>query len=197
MKPLTPAQRQKSLDAALSHWDSRSPVWVFGYGSLVWRPEFKFDTKLAARVFGYHRSLCLWSFVHRGTPRRPGLVLGLAPGGSCQGIAHRIARSEVERELAKLWKREMVSGAYRPRWLHAHISEAGRVIRQTCLTFVMDPRSGVYARNLSDAKLLRTVRAAHGARGSNTEYVLATARCLAEHGIIDVRLMALARSLSR
>ena len=89
-------------------------LWVFGYGSLMWNPGFAVREARPARLFGYHRRLCLWSIHYRGTSRRPGLVLGLARGGSCNGMALRVARAERHAVAAYLFKREMLNNAYRP-----------------------------------------------------------------------------------
>ena len=88
-------------------------LWVFGYGSLMWRPEFPYVERVQARVIGLHRSLCVYSFVHRGTPERPGLVLGLDRGGACRGIAYRVAAGERPTTLAYLRAREQVTMVYR------------------------------------------------------------------------------------
>src|SRR5690606_23409684 len=104
---LTDEQRQASLDAALTHWNRRDDLWVYGYGSPIWRPEFDFVERRSALLRGYHRSLCLWSRVNRGAPERPGLVFGLDVGGSCRGMVYRIAAADVPATFAELWKREM------------------------------------------------------------------------------------------
>src|SRR5690606_28984651 len=173
---LTDEQRQASLDASLSRWNGRDDLWVYGYGSLIWRPEFNFSENRPALLHGYHRSLCLWSRVNRGTPERPGLVFGLDAGGSCRGMVYRIPAAEVPHTLTALWKREMPSGAYIPKWLSCS-TQPGEV---QALAFVMDRSKDAYVSGLTHEQLVAIVRAAHGTYGSSTEYVLETAQALQE-----------------
>src|SRR5205823_11445244 len=88
-------------------------LWVFGYGSLMWRPDFPFVERVEARLVGAHRALCVYSFVHRGTAQRPGLVLGLDRGGTCRGIAYRVSVTKRADVIAYLRKREQVTSVYR------------------------------------------------------------------------------------
>ena len=97
-------------------------LWVFGYGSLMWNPGFHYARKHPARLFGFHRAFCIHSTEHRGTPERPGLVLGLAPGGSCHGMAFLVPRRDVARTLLALWQREMRHRTYHPRLVDLRLS---------------------------------------------------------------------------
>src|SRR5215472_13597169 len=99
--------------------DSAAPVWIFAYGSLMWNPEMRFAERRLARVHGYHRSFCLYSPEYRGTRERPGLVLGLDRGGSCRGIAYRLAAASLAEEIDRLWVREMTGGVYALRRVRA------------------------------------------------------------------------------
>ena len=94
-----------------------SDVWVFGYASLIWRPEFESVEQRPATVYGWHRALRLRSLNHRGSPDCPGLVFALVPGGSCRGMAYRLDAARARGELERLWAREMHNSAYDPRWL--------------------------------------------------------------------------------
>jgi len=187
----TDAERQASLQQALRHWQPHEDVWVFAYGSLIWRPEFAFVEQRLALLHGYHRALCLWSRINRGTPQHPGLVFGLDAGGSCRGVVFRIPAADVLASLTALWRREMGIGAYLPKWLGMQTA-SGRV---RALAFVMDRRSDGYVRDLPEARLLDVVRSARGSYGLCSEYVLETARALRCVGIVDARLEALVRRL--
>jgi len=187
----TDAERQASLRQTLAHWQPHEDVWVFAYGSLIWRQEFSFAERRLALLRGYHRALCLWSRINRGTPQQPGLVFGLDAGGSCRGVAFRIPASEVLDALTALWRREMGSGAYLPKWLGLY-TPAGRV---RALAFVMDRHSDGYVRALPEARLLQVVRTAHGSYGPCSEYIVETAKALRASGIVDAQLEALVRRL--
>lgn len=189
---LTDAERTASMQHTLrAGWDGAHDLWIFGYGSLVWRPEFEHQEARGATLRGYHRSLCLWSRVNRGTPEQPGLVFGLDRGGSCKGMVYRLAASAVPQVFPQLWQREMPSGAYLPRWLPCHTHQ-GPV---RALAFVMDRRNVGYAGRLPEDQVLHIVRRGVGKYGHCVEYVAETARALRQHGIIDRRLEALVRQL--
>lgn len=181
--------RDASLDRMLADWDGKEPVWVFGYGSLIWHPEFTFDFKSRGLVYGYHRSLCLWSRLYRGTPEKPGLVLGLEPGGSVHGVAFRIPAADARKHLRALWKRELFTGSYVPRWLEVRMGGAERV---QAIGFVMNRAAPGYAGTLDRATMLDTVCTASGRNGTCAEYLLSTVRSLAEHRIHDRHLAQLA-----
>jgi len=187
----TDAERQTSLQQTLQHWNAQEDVWVFAYGSLIWRPEFTFVEQRLAVVRGYHRALCLWSRVNRGTPQKPGLVFGLDTGGSCRGVAFRIPAADVLASLTALWRREMISGEYLPKWLNV-CTGAGRV---RALAFVMDRHSDGYVCDLPEERLLDVVRSACGSYGPCKEYVVETARALRASGIIDAKLETLVQRL--
>ncbi|MER1967773.1 gamma-glutamylcyclotransferase [Castellaniella sp. GW247-6E4] len=180
------------MDHTLSHWDGHSDLWVFGYGSLIWRPEFDHVESRLGRIHGYHRALCLWSRVNRGTPEAPGLVFGLDMGGSCQGRAYRIAAGQVPPIMDALWWREMPTGAYIPRWLSCQTPQGPL----QALVFTMNRADDGYVPGLSVDQIVPIVRQGHGRYGPCTEYVLQTARALEAAGIHDRKLRAIARAVA-
>jgi glutathione-specific gamma-glutamylcyclotransferase len=187
----TPDERQASLDAALRDWREGEDVWVFGYGSLIWRPEFDFLERRKATLRGHHRALCLWSRVNRGTPETPGLVFGLDRGGSCQGMVYRLHGHAVRERFTALWQREMSTGSYLPRWLNC-ATDDGPV---RALVFIMNRASPAYIAALPDAEVLAIVRRASGKYGPCTEYVTQTSHALKDAGIHDLKLQRLTRLL--
>ena len=184
---------ERSLAATLAQRAGEQPVWVFGYGSLVWSSMFRFAERRIARIHGYHRGFYLWSRINRGTPEIPGLVLGLDRGGSCAGVAYRLDVRHEHEELALLWRREMVGGSYLPRWVDAHTA-AGRV---RAVAFVMNRRRTAYAGRLTDEQIVAVALRARGHYGSCADYLTETAASLARHGIRDARLERQARLLAR
>ncbi|MGI9303192.1 MAG: gamma-glutamylcyclotransferase [Gammaproteobacteria bacterium] len=166
-------------------------LWVFGYGSLMWNPGFVFAETHIARLFGYHRALCVWSWVYRGTRDQPGLVLGLDTGGSCKGRAFRVRERDRSAVLAYLYEREMIAYAYTP---CVRPVRFGRRCAQA-LTFVVDRAHRQYAGKLSAQDTARIIRAAAGDKGDNLEYLLNTAKHLRELGIRDKALCDLMRVL--
>ncbi|HLR13078.1 MAG TPA: gamma-glutamylcyclotransferase [Burkholderiaceae bacterium] len=188
---LTPAERQASLEASMRHWHPDTDVWVFGYGSLIWRPDFDFAERREARLHGYHRSLCLWSRVNRGTPEKPGLVFGLDRGGSCKGVAFRIRAADVPATMQTLWYREMPTGAYIPRWLTCRTPEGA--VR--ALVFTMNRAIETYVPNLPPERLVTVINQAHGRSGACREYVMETASALQQHNIHDRRLESIMQHL--
>ncbi|HXV29448.1 MAG TPA: gamma-glutamylcyclotransferase [Sinorhizobium sp.] len=156
--------------------------WVFGYGSLMWNPGFRFEEKRTARAFGYRRSLCVHSWVHRGTELRPGLVLGLDYGGSCIGSAFRVSPAEKADVVDYLRERELVTHVYKERLMPVQLSDGRRV---PALAYVIDRSHVQYAGALTAAEAAATVSAAVGKSGPNSEYVLNTLAHLREMGIRD------------
>jgi cation transport protein ChaC len=169
-------------------------LWVFGYGSLIWKPGFEFIQSVPARLIGEHRSLCIYSMVHRGTYEKPGLVLGLDRGGACQGMAFRVAPAARRTTVQYLREREQVTGVYRevmrPVWLKNDAQE-----RVRALAYVADRSHDQYAGRLSLEEQLRLVRQGHGAYGDNAEYVVSTLKALESQGISDAPLQRLAALL--
>lgn len=153
--------------------------WVFAYGSLMWKPDFRFTESAPGKIFGFRRELCLLSVVHRGTHERPGLVFGLAMGGSCIGRAFRVDESDKEEVLEYLWRREMIRDAYIPRLVKVHMEQGVR----HALTFVVDTRHPQYVQNLSNEKMAAIVSRGCGNSGPNVDYFLDSLKKFEEFGI--------------
>lgn len=181
-------ERIASLRATLDGRPAKGDVWVFGYGSLIWNPAFHFVEKRTARIHGYHRRFCLWTQLGRGSAENPGLVLGLERGGACRGVMFRIAEEAVETELDILWRREMFTGAYCPTWVSAR--SGGDLV--PAITFVINRENDRYAGRLSDDTAARHIATAAGPMGACCEYLFETVRHLAELGIRDRGLEAMA-----
>jgi cation transport protein ChaC len=174
--------RRASLKAIRESVPAGSDAWVFGYGSLMWNPAINVVESKKAHVRGYHRMFCLTLHVGRGAPERPGLMLGIDRGGSCTGVAHRIAANAVESELSILWMREMLSGAYEPRWVNADIDGLGRT---RVLTFVINRYHPRYEGALDEQEAARRIALAAGHLGTNRDYLYRTVKHLADLGIED------------
>jgi cation transport protein ChaC len=180
------------MDFAFDHADE--DLWVFGYGSLMWRPGFAYRERVPARLIGLHRALCVYSFVHRGTPEKPGLVLGLDRGGTCRGIAYRVDKGERPAILAYLREREQVTKVYRETMRQVLLlSEPER--RVCALVYVVDRSHPQYAGRLNLDQQLHLVRQGHGRSGPNRDYVLATVKEIEAQGCHDAGLHRLAERL--
>jgi cation transport protein ChaC len=167
-------------------------LWVFGYGSLMWRPGFEFLEMHRARLYGYHRAFCVYSWVHRGTKERPGLVLGLDRGGSCIGRLFRVAAREADAVVRYLDEREMVTGVYVP--VEGRVRFEGRDVRAR--TYIADRGHAQYAGKLPVEAQARLVAGAVGQSGVNRDYVLNTVAHLETMGIADGPLHRLAALLA-
>ena len=173
---------------------SKADLWVFGYGSLMWRPGFAFIEQVPARLIGEHRALCVYSFDHRGTPEKPGLVLGLDRGGACRGVAFRVAAKLRDETIEYLRGREQTTNVYREVmrsvWLENEGSE-----RVSALAYVVDRGHVQYAGRLTLADQLRYVQQGHGRSGNNRDYVLETVKSIESQGFRDPQLHQLALML--
>jgi glutathione-specific gamma-glutamylcyclotransferase len=187
---LTDEELAASRSAAFAHWDRKSDVWLFGYGSLIWNPGLPTVEAVPARVHGYHRGLYLWSRVNRGTPEQPGLVLALDRGGSCTGMAFRLAADGADPHLDVLWRREMAMGSYRVAWLPCTLADGRRV---DALAFVMRRDVPSYTGKLGDAIVRHVFGCASGRYGTTLEYVSRTVDALRECGMRDRALEGLLR----
>ena len=181
----------KILPEAIS---SKGDLWVFGYGSLIWRPGFEFIERVPARLIGEHRALCVYSFVHRGTPEKPGLVLGLDRGGACRGIAFRVAAKQRADTVDYLRSREQTTNVYREVMRSVWLDDEARQ-RISALTYVVDRGHVQYAGRLSLAQQLHHVQQGHGRSGNNRDYVLSTVKSIEAQGFRDPQLHQLAAML--
>lgn len=186
------AGQARALAAAPVAVRQGGDAWVFGYGSLMWNPAVRYQESRVATLKGYHRRFCLWTPVGRGSAEHPGLVLGLARGGSCKGVAYRIKSEHVAEEFSVLWRREMISDGYIPRWVTVQTAQGAL----TALAFVINRACPRYAGRLPDEDAARAIAAASGALGSNAEYLHSTVEHLDALGIPDRRLHALRRRLT-
>ena len=170
-------------------------LWVFAYGSLMWRPGFDFLDRVPARLIGLHRALCVLSFVHRGTPERPGLVLGLDRGGMCRGIAYRVDAASRAQTIAYLRGREQVTTVYLETVRQIELEDVARR-RVRALCYIVDRGHVQYAGRLTLAESLHHVRQGHGQSGPNRDYVLETVRALEALGYRESDLHLLAQRLT-
>ena len=184
---------QALLESTRSQWGAKGDLWVFGYASLIWRPEFEFSEHRPALVRGWHRTLRMHSRVNRGTPEQPGLVFALVSGGQCRGMVYRVPAARAADELERLWQREMPTGVYDPRWLPCQTAH-GTV---QALAFTLSRRSPNFTGRIDDAQMLHILRHASGRYGTTLDYLLRTADALRDCAVRDreiERLVRLARS---
>jgi len=188
---LSDAEQEASLRGILDRHEPGADVWLFGYGSLVWNPIVHHEERRVARLHGFHRSFCLWSHVNRGSLQKPGLVLGLDSGGSCRGVAFRIAGHHAAEELRLLWRREMVLGSYCPRW--TAVEAGGQTIK--AIAFFVNREHANYAGKLPLETVIKALVSARGQLGTPAEYLLETVRGLVEHGVRDPYLLELRKRI--
>ncbi|MEQ8267064.1 MAG: gamma-glutamylcyclotransferase [Parvibaculum sp.] len=170
-------------------------LWVFGYGSLMWRPGFEHEERQDARLRGYHRSFCVYSHVHRGTPEKPGLVFGLDAGGSCRGVAFRVAAERAEETRRYLQAREQVTLVYRD--VVKSVELVGSGTRVDALCFVVDRAHKQYAGRLSFEDQVRLIAEGEGRSGRNPDYLQSTVHHLDEAGLPDEGLSRLWRAVEQ
>jgi cation transport protein ChaC len=169
-------------------------LWVFGYGSLMWRPGFDYDERRVAVLDGWQRGFCVWSRHWRGTAERPGLVLGLDQGGSCRGVAFRVAAARERAVVDYLTEREMIGYAYKPMRLPVSFEDGGGV---TALTFVADRGHHAYSGALPLDVAAAVIMDAQGVGGLNRDYLINTVRHLEQDGFVDPDLHTLLVEVER
>jgi len=191
-RALTDEQLSASLTSTLDAKPAGAGWWVFGYGSLLWNPIFPIAESRPATLRGLHRRFCLYSLASRGCPEAPGLVLGLMPGGACRGVAFRLPAVAAIDELHLLWRREMVVGSYRPRWVR--LDADGRSI--VALTFTVRRDHPQYAGALTLDEQAGVIGTACGHLGTSQDYLERTRVALVSHGIVDPYLERIAGMVS-
>jgi len=186
---LTREQRQASRRRFLSRLKRGDDLWIFGYGSLMWAPAFDYAERQPAMLHGWHRSFCFWTAMGRGSPALPGLMLALERGGQCQGVAYRIAPAKVHSETEVVWRREMISGVYRPQWVTVNTSKGPR----RAVTFVINRGHRQYTGRLARQKVAHHVAFAEGRNGTCRDYLSNTMEHLTMLGIVDREMKELSR----
>jgi cation transport protein ChaC len=167
--------------------------WVFGYGSLMWNPGFKYEERRVGMLRGYHRSFCIYSHQYRGTPEKPGLVLGLDRGGCCRGVVYRVHAHSADEAWKYLWEREMNRDTYHPR--RVHIATEGGIVE--ALAFVVRREHPQYAGKLAMDQLATCVIQGAGGRGTCRDYLANTVKHLDELGLTDGPLHDLLRLVEK
>lgn len=171
-----------------------SDFWVFGYGSLIWKPGFEYIAEQKAVLTGWHRALCIHSWVHRGTKDHPGLVLGLDRGGSCEGLARMVSADKRDAVIDYLRERELVTDVYFEKWVDIRLTDGQSA---KALTFVVDQSHPQYASNINEDKLVEIIRHAKGMSGENVDYVASTVASLKSLNIVDETLERITETLLR
>lgn len=191
---LSSPEREASLNEALLNRPAGEETWVFAYGSLMWNPALEYAEVQPCRVEGWRRSFCFWTPMGRGTPELPGLMLALADGGACEGIAYRLSPELVRQELGLLWNREMLAGLYKPRWVPTQLRD-GRTV--SAVTFVVETGHCQYCGDLPIERAAYHIAFAEGRRGACREYLLNTAEHARSLGIHDPYLEELVQRVTR
>lgn len=187
MHLLSEAELQASIQQTLARQKPKSDIWLFAYGSLIWNPIFHFAEYRTGMIYGLHRRFCLWTPLGRGTPDNPGLVLGLDRGGSCRGIAYRVAAANAMSELTIVWRREMIVGSYIPTWVKFYHDK--QVVE--AIAFVVNRNHSGYAGNISFDATVGAIATAKGQLGSSADYLFQTVDGLISVGIKDKPLLHL------
>ncbi len=181
-------QRAASLAATLACRPDDGPVWIFGYGSLMWNPAFEYAESCTGTLVGWHRAFCLRLTAGRGTPWQPGRMLALREGGCTTGLAFRVPERLLAQELAILWKREMITGCYLPTWCPLVLDDGRQV---NALVFIMDPRHPLFEADTRPEIIAPLIARASGPLGTNVQYLFSLEQKLAALGMHDGSLDAL------
>jgi len=191
---LSDAERGRRLVAALAERDPAAPLWVFGYGSLIWKTDFAYDRRVLARLPGYRRRFHIWTALARGTPEKPGLGLCLEAGqGDCTGVVFRLDPACRDESLNAIWQREMVTGIYRAQWVEVTCDEG----LLEALTFVVDSGHPQYAGPIPPDEAAAIVAEAHGKFGSCHDYLAHTVDWLRRNNCDEPELESLLERVRR
>jgi glutathione-specific gamma-glutamylcyclotransferase len=189
----TEAEMAALLEKTWSEHDAREDLYVFGYGSLIWNPAFHHSSQVSATLHGWHRRFCLKTYIGRGTPENPGLMLALDHGGACKGVAFRVGAGQALEELGILWQREMYGGSYNARWVRVKTAEG----EKRAITFVCNRRHPRYLPEIGDLETARLIATGSGDLGTCREYLENTAQHLAALGMRDSGLERIVRALPK
>ncbi len=184
---MTAEERHRQIQDVIARAPRPERIWVFGYGSLIWNPAFHFVERRTGLVHGYHRQFCLWARAGRGSPEQPGLMLSLERGGSCHGVAYRLHPKHVATELDVVWRREMLTMAYRPVWVALRTPRG----LEHAVAFAVNRAHERYVRELGEEATARYLATGAGPLGCCADYLFDTVSHLRELGIGDRRLEAL------
>lgn len=193
LKLLSTAEREASLRTFLAG-RPKGDVWLFGYGSLMWNPAIRVEERRTATISGWHRAFCLSGTAGRGSPDKPGLFLGLDEGGHCTGAAFRIIEQNVESELSLIWIREMLCGAYVPRWVDLLDDQSN--VFATAITFTINRTTKFYAGHLSRDIVVQRLSTAFGGLGTSADYLFKTRDNLRAFGTPDPVIEELAENVA-
>ncbi|MEH0833770.1 gamma-glutamylcyclotransferase [Pectobacterium cacticida] len=189
---LTPQQRAASLEKTLALRPNRCPIWVFGYGSLMWNPVFEAEETCLATLVGWQRAFSLRLTIGRGTVNQPGRMLALRPGGQTTGLAFRLPENSLHEDLELLWKREMLTGCYRPLWCEVQRQNG---LPLTALVFVSEPEHPLSEHDIDSQHVAPLIARAHGPLGTNAQYLFALEQALEHHGAEDESISELAQQV--
>jgi cation transport protein ChaC len=181
---MSDAERGADIIRMLGQAPAPNRIWVFAYGSLIWNPAIHYVERRTARVHGYHRQFCLWSRAGRGSPDRPGLMLGIEPGGSCHGVIYRLAPHQIYSELDVVWRREMGTMAYRPVWIAARTPQG----IEHAIAFAVNRAHERYIADLDLAATARYLASGAGPLGRCRDYLYETVTHLRALGLRDRHL---------
>lgn len=188
--------REQLVRETIADAPDKSEFRIFAYGSLIWNPAIEIESTYRCNITGYHRSFCFWTLLGRGCEKQPGLMMGLESGGRCEGVAYSIAQDKLELELDILFRREMMSYAYKPTWVTADYDANNQPASGSeVLAFVVNPENDRYCNNLDEETLVRSLALAEGPLGKNCDYLYQLVEHLEALGYDDPEMTTLAEKV--